>query len=574
MNNGQNNVVTESRFDKLFRGVRITMNLVGILGLAFVVMDPSFGEMPWYCFLKALLAPPVYAVFLLHLSLAIILSRSIWGFLKNHSLDAVFFIPLFSMSFGGVHPAHILMVRQFVHYFYRYLQSSTLTNLADSITERPARVIAVSFLGIILIGAFLLVLPVSVSPAFKPSFLTALFTSTSAVCVTGLNVIDPGTYFTQFGQIIVLGLIQVGGLGIMTLSAGVILLAGRRMGISQISVMQNVLDQSDLAGLRRILVDIIRWTFLIEGIGALILSQRFWAVSKCSPLRAIYLGVFHSVSAFCNAGFALFPNNLMDFAGDPAVNFTVMGLIVFGGLGFSVIGFLAGFFAKGRRRRPVDVHSTLVLTATIFLIIVGAGTIFVLEYQGPAMEHLSLSEKVMASFFASVTPRTAGFNTIDTGLMKTSTLFFTVILMFIGASPGSTGGGIKTTTMATMILALDSQMKGASDVVVMERTIPNDVVLRAFLITAISAVLVGVYTFLLILLEDQPLIKILFEVTSAFGTVGLSANLTPSLCSLSQLLIISLMYIGRIGPLTLALTIRKASDKGNIHYPTTRVIVG
>jgi len=549
------------------------MNSFAVLGLLLLAFDPNWGSVPWYNTCKALLVLPINAAFIIHLGLGYLRSKSLYSFFRDFPLDLIFFLPLFTMTFGGVHPAHILVVRQFVHYFNRYLEQGTLTNLAQSISERPARLIAMSFAGVILTGSFLLVLPVSVSPDFKPSFLTALFTSTSAVCVTGLNVVDPGAYFTHFGQIVVLCLIQIGGLGIMTMSAGVALLVGKRMGISERSIMQNVLDQSDLAGLRGVLQDIIRWTLIIEASGALILGFRFYTILGCTPAYATYLGIFHAISAFCNAGFTLFSDNLMSFAWDPIINFTVMGLIVAGGLGFAVLGIINSWLI-GNRRGPADVHTRLVVLTTLVLIVTGTGIIYFLEFSAPSMQFLNGPEKLMAAMFQSVTTRTAGFNTIDIGAMRTSSLFLMVILMFIGASPASTGGGIKTTTLAVMFLALDSQMKGKNEVSVFERIIPADVVLKSFLITAISASLVAFYTFLLTLTEDQSLISLLFETASAFGTVGLSANLTPNLSSLGKLLIISLMYIGRIGPLTLALSVRAPAKRGNVRYPSTRILVG
>ncbi|MBP7634708.1 Trk family potassium uptake protein [Candidatus Ozemobacteraceae bacterium] len=562
-----------SRLDEYFRAARRTMNAFAVLGLLFLAFDPSFGTQNWYLILKTFLILPIDVLFVLHLAIGYFRSKSFVSFIRDFPLDIVFFLPLFTLTFGGVHPAHIIVVRQFIYYFNRYLEQSTLSNLAQSISDRPARLIAMSFAGVILIGTFLLVLPVSVSAGFKTSFLTALFTSTSAVCVTGLNVIDPSRYFTLFGQIVLIFLIQIGGLGIMTLSAGISLLAGKRLRMSERSLMQNVLDQSDLAGLRSILIDIIRWTFLIEAAGALILAFRFHSVLSCSFRRAAYLGVFHAVSAFCNAGFALFSDSLMSFAWDPIICFTVMGLIVAGGLGFAVLGVMNAWLL-GNRRGPADVHVRLVLLTSLSLIVIGAAFISFLEFDAPAMQHLNVPEKLMAAVFQSVTTRTAGFNTIDIGVMRTSSLFLMAILMFIGASPASTGGGIKTTTLAVMLLALDAQMKEKDEVTVYERVIPSDVVLKSFLITAISATLVAFYTFLLTLTEDHDLIKVLFEAASAFGTVGLSANLTPSLSPLGQLLIISLMFIGRIGPLTLALSVRALVRRGDVRYPTTRVLVG
>jgi trk system potassium uptake protein TrkH len=558
---------------RFFTAVVRLMNGVAVCGLLMLALDPSLGEYWLYRTLTHAAVFPVYAIFLLHLSLAVVVARDFMGFVRHHSLDLLFFVPLFTFTVGGVHPAHVLLVRQFLFYFNLYLEKNTIAHLATRISERPARLIALSFLGVILIGTFLLVLPLAVSAKAKPSFLAALFTSTSAVCVTGLSIVDPGTYFSLFGQVVVLVLIQVGGLGIMTLSSMVALLIGKHMAITQRAVMQNVLDQSDVTGLFQNLKAIMFWTFGIELLGAVILAFRFNMIRGDGFVTSLYLGVFHSVSAFCNAGFALFPDSLMSFSEDPIICGVVMILIVTGGLGFSVLGNLAGY-AIGRHRGPYDIHSVLAGVTSLGLILVGAVGILAMEGNSPTMAHLSGMEKWLAAFFQSVTTRTAGFNTIDTGALQPGTLFFMIILMFIGASPASTGGGIKTTTFATMWLALHAQMQECPETVVMGRTIPRDTVLRAFLITAISAVLVALCMLCFLLIEDKPFLPLLFEVVSAFATVGLSCNVTAQLSSLSHVLLIVLMFIGRIGPLTLALSVRKYQASGNVQYPDTKILVG
>jgi len=555
------------------RALRRTMNLFALFGLFFLVGNPSFGRSEWFGIFQFLIVWPIYTIYTLHLATGFYQSSGFLSFLANNSIDLVFFAPLLAVTSGGVHPAHVLIVRQFVHYFIRYLQSNTLSNFAQSISDRPARLIAFSFFGIILIGAFLLTLPISVSGGNDPSFLTALFTSTSAVCVTGLIVVDTPSYFSTFGQLVVLTLIQIGGLGIMTLSAGSAFLIGKRLGISERSVLQNVLDATDLVALRRTLLDILKWTFAIEFIGSVILSIRFKMVLECPALDAFYLGVFHSISAFCNAGFALFSDNLMKFSPDPVINLAIMGLIVMGGLGFSVLSAINGFL-QGDQKFYHDMHSLMVLSATVILIVGGTIALFALEYDKPTLGGMPIWEKLFASAFQSVTARTAGFNTIDFGMMTQGALFLTIVLMFIGASPGSTGGGIKTTTVGTMLLALDAQMKGMPEVVLNERTIPSETIAKAFLITVISASIVVGCTFMLLLTESFPLINILFEVVSAFGTVGLSTGITPSVSIFGKLVLIFLMFIGRIGPLTWALSFRTSSQSAKVSYPVSRILVG
>lgn len=560
-------------FKRLYKASRRVLNFGAFLGLFYLAFDPSFSNQIWYLYLQALSISPIYFVYLMYLILGLIVSETIFKFLSVHIIDIVFFAPLLTMTFGGAHPAHILLVRQLTHYFFRIYQQESFPNLAQSISKSPARLMAISFLGISLIGAFLLVLPVSVAPGHNPSFLNAIFTSTSAVCVTGLIVVDTGTYFSFFGQAIILMLIQIGGLGIMTLSAGVSLFIGKKMAMSQSSVMKDVLDQSDIKSLKETLNGIFKWTFIIELIGAIILTIRFYVLKQCSLDQAFYLGIFHSISAFCNAGFSIFNDSFMRVATDPVINITIMCLIITGGLGFTVFGALNAFLA-GYGKKRVCSHVSMVLKTTLFLIIAGTLVIFILEFNSPSTQGMSLYGKFITSLFQSVSTRTAGFNTVDFSLLKTSTLFFMAFLMFIGASPGSTGGGIKTTTFATILLFLDSKMRGKNEVTFRGRSIPSEVVLKAFLITAISAGIIFVYTFLLILLENKPLIKIIFEVFSAFATVGLSTGITGDLCDLSKLLIISLMFIGRIGPLTLALSIHTQGSKANLRYPETRILVG
>ncbi|RCK80396.1 MAG: Potassium uptake protein, integral membrane component, KtrB [Candidatus Ozemobacter sibiricus] len=558
---------------RLHTACRRTMNLFALLEVAFLILDPTCQGHAVYQRFKDLTAIPIYPLYALHLLTAMAIAPGLLAFLVRAAIDLVFFVPLLVLTFGGVHPAHVLCVRQLTHYFHRYLAASTLPNFAQTISERPARLIASSFLGLILIGTFLLLLPVSVDPGHAPSFLTAIFTATSAACVTGLIVVDTPTYFSLFGQLVILGLIQVGGLGIMTLSTGAAFLVGKRLGMSERSVLQTVLDASDHAALRQTLRDILKWTLVIEGVGALVLAARFAMVLECSAGQALYLGVFHAISAFCNAGFALFSDNLMGFRSDPVINAAILGLLITGGLGFSVLSAINGFL-RGDRRLAHDVHSLMALGMTGLLLGGGTLMLLLLELPGPVMRDLSWPERLLTAFFASATARTAGFNTIDYARLSAGAQFFTILLMFVGACPGSTGGGIKTTTLGTMLLALDAEMRGDSQVVVRERAIPPVTVVRAFLITALAASLIAGCTFVLTVTEPQPLLPLLFETVSAFGTVGLSTGITAALSPLGKLVLILLMFIGRIGPLTWALSIRSAPIAGHVRYPPTRLMVG
>ncbi|MBF0407087.1 MAG: hypothetical protein HQM10_07025 [Candidatus Riflebacteria bacterium] len=558
---------------KLLSGSHLLMKILAFYGFFMVFLNPFFQTENWFQSSSTFLIVPSAVVYFVYIFFSFFASLTYLGFLKDCFFDLILYLPLMILTYGTVHPAQVILLREATVFFRSYIEKNTLAHLANAMTERPSRLIALGFLGVILLGTLLLLLPVSMTSSSKPSFITALFTSTSAVCVTGLNVIDPGTYYTFFGQLVIVALIQVGGIGIMALSAGVMIILGRKFAIGQKSLFQNALDVSDAESMFESLRAIFFWTFAIELTGATILAYRFFVLLNCGLARAVYLGFFHSVSAFCNAGFALFPDNLMSFAKDPVVNLTIMSLIICGGLGFTVIPVFPALL-RGKRKAAPDIHFNLVVITTICLILVGGLGIFILEINGTAMSGLSLSEKLMASFFKSVTARTAGFNTIDAGLMKPASLFLIIILMFIGASPGSTGGGIKTTTFAAMVLTFIAQLKSENEVHVFGRSLSRDTVLKAFLITGISGCLVAGFTLCLLVIEDKPMISILFEVVSAFATVGLSTGITSSLQPASQLFLILLMYIGRIGPLTWALSFINTSQQGEVCYPAGRILIG
>ncbi|HNX75422.1 MAG TPA: TrkH family potassium uptake protein [Candidatus Rifleibacterium sp.] len=567
------NHATDSIAQGAFLVCERLLNFGALLGLLYIAMEPSLGSMAFFVSFSNFTDQLFFYLYFLHLLFAAIHLRSIGKFCSGHFFDLIFFGPLFLLNFRGMQSTHILLIRQGLTLFSHYLRSYTLGHLADSIAKRPARLVFTSFFGVIVLGAFILVLPISVAPGQEPSLLSSLFTSTSAVCVTGLAVEDTGRYFSVFGQVALLVLIQIGGLGLMTMSAGISLMAGKRMGMTHTSMMQEMLDVSDLSSLRNALKDIFRWAFLIELAGACILGIRVYMVSQCSVADAVYSGIFHSISAFCNAGFSIYSDNLVGFNGDPIINFTIMGLIITGGLGFMVLSSL-NLYCCGARNHRLNTHAWLVIVVSLILILVGAVVIFFLEHESPCMSSLPLGDKLMAALFQSVSTRTAGFNTIDFTSLKTSTLFFMSFLMFIGASPGSTGGGIKTTTFATLCMFVVAKLRGQSQVSIRGRRIPDETILKAFLIVAISTVLVAVFVFLLILTEDHQLIQLIFEAISAFATVGLSTGITPILSIPGKLLIVALMFIGRIGPLTMALSITAQETRINIQYPETRVLVG
>ena len=435
----------------------------------------------------------------------------------------------------------------------------------------PSRVLVFGFAIVILLGALLLTLPQATYDRMGLSFLNAVFTATSAVCVTGLVVVDTATTFTHFGQWVILLLIQVGGLGFMTFATLFAMILGKKITLKERLLLQEALNQVSVEGIVRLTKSVLQISFAIETLGALILTLRWYPDFGWS--KALYYGIFHSISAFNNAGFDLFGNfsSLTAFVGDPIINITIMLLIILGGLGFIV---LADLLAP---QKKLKLHTKIVLQVSGALILLGAVFILVMEFANPkTLGPLSIGTKVLAAFFQSVTTRTAGFNTIDISNMYGTTLLSMIVLMFIGASSGSTGGGIKTTTFMTIVLSVLSTYRNNLHVVFKGRTIPREVIKKAWAITTSAAFLIFIILSILSHSENSDLQTLLFEVTSAFGTVGLSLGITPHLSVLGKSAIILTMFIGRVGPLTLAffLTQRRDTQATQIKYPDERIMIG
>jgi len=438
----------------------------------------------------------------------------------------------------------------------------------------PTQVLVLGFASVILIGAILLNLPIASKDGESIGFISALFTATSAVCVTGLVVVDTATHWSTFGQIVILFLIQIGGLGFMTMATLFAFVVGKKITLKERLVIQEALNQFNISGVVRLARYALITTFTIEGIGALILSLRF--IPIYGTKKGVAFGIFHAVSAFCNAGFDLIGDyrSLTPFVQDPIINLIAMFLIVLGGLGFTVILEVI----NKRSFSKLSLHSKMVLTITAFLLSLGFITILMLEYNNPnTMGELGLSGKLLSAMFHSVTPRTAGFNTLPTDQLTMASIFFTIILMFIGGSSGSTAGGIKTTTFGVAIATILSVIKGEDDTEAFKKRIPRDLVNRALAIIGLAMGLIILVTMVLSITEKgHSFIEVFFEVTSAFGTVGLSLGITPELSSIGRLIISLTMFAGRVGPLTmfLALAQRKQNKKGTIRYPEDKVMVG
>ncbi|CAM3046768.1 TrkH family potassium uptake protein [Paenibacillus sediminis] len=435
----------------------------------------------------------------------------------------------------------------------------------------PPQILVLGFAAIILIGSFLLMLPISTTSDEPLSFIDALFTATSATCVTGLVVKDTGTFFTTFGQVVIMLLIQVGGLGFMTMATLFSLVLKRKISLRDRLVLQEAMNQNSMEGIVRLIRKVLLFSLLIESCAALIFTIR-WAFDF--PIgKAAYFGVFHAVSLFNNAGFDLFGGfrSLTGYVYDPVVNFVAMFLIVSGGIGFIVLSDLVDY----RKNRKLSLHSKVVLTMTATLIVVGALVIFVFEFTNPrTLGSLNWGGKILASFFQSVTPRTAGANTLDIGGLRQATQFFIIILMFIGASPGSTGGGIKTTTFTIMLGAVGAMIRGRDDIVIYRYRLAQDRIFKALTITLLALFLVVAVSMFLSTTESGSFLMILFETTSAFGTVGLTMGLTPHLTLVGKLVISFTMFAGRLGPLTLAYALGPKKGKELYRHPEGKMIIG
>jgi trk system potassium uptake protein TrkH len=439
----------------------------------------------------------------------------------------------------------------------------------------PTQIIVIGFALLILIGTMLLNLPIASRTEESIGFIDALFTATSATCVTGLIVVDTYTYWSLFGQIVIILLVQIGGLGFMTIAMLFSLILGRTISLKERLLVAESLNQYSLEGIVRLIKQILLGTLLFEGIGAIILSTQF--IGEFGLVNGIYKGIFHAICAFCNAGFDLMGqrepfSSLTAYVHNSIVNFTIMALTIIGGLGFSVWVDIY----KTRKIRNYKLHTKLVLTITAILIFGGAVLFFILEFNNPkTLKSLGLWNKMVASLFLSVSPRTVGFNTVPLPNLNNASNLLTMILIFIGGSPGSTAGGIKTVTVGVLILTVLAVCRGSKKVEVFDRTISLEVVLRAVAIIVISIIIVITATLILCIIEDASLAEILFEVVSSYGTSGLTLGITPSLTEAGKLVLVMTMFFGRVGVLTMALAFRFRMSKynANYKYPEEKIMI-
>jgi len=442
----------------------------------------------------------------------------------------------------------------------------------------PQTILVLSFASVIFLGGILLMMPFSLNGT-SISFVDSLFTSASATCVTGLIVVDTATFFSRTGQIIILALIQIGGIGVMSFSVLFLFFLRGKFGIGSREIIQETLSFFDTIDVKSLLKSVFIFTITIEGIGAFLLTIRFMFDMPFGT--ALYQAIFHSVSAFCNAGFSTFSDNLMQYQSDIFVNVIIMLLIILGGIGFIVLYEFNKMGIKNFDFQKFSLHSKVVIKMSIALIFIGAILLFLFEYN-VSMKDQNLYSKILASFFQSVSARTAGFNTIDIYSLSMPALFTIIVLMFIGASPASAGGGIKTATLAVVNAFIWSKLKDSKNVNIGFHSLPFKVISKAIIIVVFAITTIVSFSFLITIIELHNIpfssnadrfLQVFFEVVSAFGTVGLSTGITADFSNAGRILITILMLIGRVGPLTIASAIGSKKTK-DIKYAKENLLVG
>lgn len=434
----------------------------------------------------------------------------------------------------------------------------------------PYRKLVFGFLVAIFVGVILLKLPFSLKENQNITILDSLFTIVSAICVTGLSVLDISQVFTPIGQLVILFFIQLGGLGVMTVSIIVFLLIGKKMTFETRELLKEERNSNSNGGITNFIKYLLLTVFFIEILGALILAYGF---SKYLPLeKSFFYGLFHSISAFCNAGFSLFTDSLESFKYDKIISLTISFLIVLGGIGFVTINSL--FIIKKKKLKNLSLTSKFALLITFFLLTLGTVLFLIFEYNNPStLKNMNFLDKLLNSFFQSVTLRTAGFNTVPLENIRSATVFISYIFMFIGASPGSTGGGIKTTTFGILIFYALGVLKRKEYVEVFKRRIDWELINKALAIVVISVFYIITIITIILSIESFSIDKVIYEVISAFSTTGLSMGITSSLGAISKVLIIVTMFIGRLGPMTVALAFTN-NKKSLVKYPKEDILIG
>jgi len=560
--------------------LRRALDIVGVMVAACVVaglvvrFETRWGTSRAALFRRLDLA--LLGYFLADIVLRLAIAGRRYRHLRSRWFDLLVVLAVARAIAGGRTAWAWFLVRELAALGSRFTRTRRYRQLVSQLRLHPAKLMVGSFAGAILVGTVLLSLPEASATGGSLRFVDALFTATSATCVTGLIVKDTGSDFTLFGQFVILVLIQLGGLGIMTFSVSLGLALGARLTKSREVVMQDVLDQESIHEVLALVRFILVATFAIEAAGAVLLFFCFGAHHGYS-VETLYTAIFHSVSAFCNAGFSVFRTSLMTYRGDVWINLVMIGLITVGGLGFPVLRDLFLQLLPRRRRGGraprLRMQTKVVLATSAALVGVGAVVFYAVE-RGGALGGMTAGQKALACAFQSVTARTAGFNTVDISQVGSAGLLLMICLMFIGASPGSTGGGVKTTTFAILLQAMRATFRRRPQVDFFQRAVPMEVVRRAVALIVLSALLVLATMVVLMSVEGQPFRVVAFETVSAFGTVGLSAGATPLLTDPGRLIITALMFVGRLGPLTLALSLLGELRPARFQYAEERIMVG
>ncbi|MFC1761660.1 TrkH family potassium uptake protein [Planctomycetota bacterium] len=553
----------------------ISIGVIALMAFFLLLLENTFlGESYRAVFRWANLM--VFVLFAGDVLLRFGASERKWDYVKRKWFDLIVFVPLIQYVPAVQSDSLFVVIRQVVIVVMLISRSRRARRLATLLSLEPGQAMVAGFLGAVGIGSVLLMLPLSTTVDHRCSLADAVFTATSAVCVTGLSVQDTATYFSRFGQMVILTLIQAGGLGIMTFSVALVVFRRKQMDVRQRAALQDALDYDALAGVIRLVRFIVLMTLLFEAAGAIGLMWA-WRGRFSSGAQTVYHAVFHSVSAFCNAGFSTFSDSLMSFRADTRTNVVICCLIVAGGLGFMVIlDVLTAFRARLTGQRvwhKVRVQTKVVLWVTTVLIVGGS----VLIYAAEEPNFLRVRPErgaVLSAVFQSVSARTAGFNTVDMGKLSATTLLITMVLMFIGASPGSTAGGIKTTTLAVLWASVRNSLRNRPHIELWRRTIPPEAVQKALMVLCLSLLLVCVFAGVLLHVEKKPFVDCLFETVSAFGTAGLSTGMTPQLSVVGKLLITVLMFVGRLGPLTMAYALVGKRQVARYKYAEERLMIG
>lgn len=559
--------------------------VIGVAGLFLEQMDPAGA---FWDVAIALIDYTLIGLTALEIVAAYLQAPVKKQYLRQHAASLGFFV-LFATLFaiarlsppgsdvGSLGYLTAIVLRNLFLTLKVFSRLRSLSSFVRGVMNHPAQTVVLSFALVILVGTLLLMMPVATVDGDGLSLTEALFTATSAVCVTGLIVVDTATAFTLWGWIVILLLIQIGGLGIMALSYFTIFVMRRSISHEETTILSYMLDEGNVGEIRAALKRIVGFSFGIEGVGALLLAVGFWW-EGLSPLRALFYGLFHSVSAFCNAGFALFTTSLEQFADNGLINLVVVLLIVAGGISFVVLTDLWRLFLWRRGKLPeaivsLGVGSKAVLTVTGVLL-GGSFFLFYFMEHAASMADLPLGEQLLASLFQAVTLRTAGFNTLPFDQFRSGTYLAMMAFMFIGGASGSTAGGIKVNSVAVIWSYLRSIRRGREDAILFLRRVSRRQIATAFSVLLFGVASVFAATFILSISESFSLLDIFFESVSAFATVGLSTGITGGLSILGRLVIVVLMFIGRVGPLTLLSATGGEEERLRVRYPTADISVG